>query len=121
MTGLLEDSNAGLLDVATGASEDCIAAPVCRACVIPLVVRGGSYGVGDDKCHSASNWSSLAPWRRKNIVEGDDMFGLWQATAAGVEQPKRSGARDGKSRSGSTCEIFHMSQLPETNHFEGLG
>jgi hypothetical protein len=57
-------------------SEDCIAAPVCLACAIPFAVRGGSYGVGEERCHSRSNWSSRAPCLRKKIVDGggEDIF-----------------------------------------------
>ena len=28
--------------------------------------------MGEVKCHSESNWSSLAPWRKMNSVDGTE-------------------------------------------------
>jgi hypothetical protein len=44
--------------------------PVWRAWRMPFAVRGGSYGVGLERCHSGSSWSRRAPWRRKKSCDG---------------------------------------------------
>lgn len=40
---------------------------------MPFEASGGSYGVGEVRRHSESDWSNLAPWRRMKMDEGAEV------------------------------------------------
>lgn len=72
--------------------------------------------MGLDKCHSASNWSNLAPCLKKNIVDGEDIFvdscdgGLRGRREVGRETAKVVCATEG---SGNTCNNLEMSWVSQ--------